>query len=245
MRWHYITGLVFGVFTLTWVFSGLLSMDPWEWVSGEDLRVSREPFTGGPLEISLFPHMDAGAWRQLLPGVEVKEIDFVRIQGEPHYAVRGSDGKRVLASTSPLRLRSEMFPVDGLLDRLQRAAPNAHVVESQLLQDYDSYYYTRDDERPLPILRVKFDDPKQTWVYVDPAMGQVVGQLHRGDRIQRWLYHGLHSLDFPFWYRSRGVWEIAMIMLSIGGTAVSAIGMWLGFKRVGRGIGRIAKSVHL
>jgi uncharacterized iron-regulated membrane protein len=28
MRWHYVTGVVFGVFTLTWAFSGLLSMEP-------------------------------------------------------------------------------------------------------------------------------------------------------------------------------------------------------------------------
>src|SRR6185503_16012659 len=28
MRWHYITGVVFGVFTLTWVLRGLLSMEP-------------------------------------------------------------------------------------------------------------------------------------------------------------------------------------------------------------------------
>jgi hypothetical protein len=230
------------MFTLTWVFSGLLSMDPWEWVSGENLRVSREPFTGGPLDVSQFPPIDAAVWSRVFPAADIKEIDFVRIQGEPHYAVRRSDGKRVVASANPLRVRSDMFPVDGLLDRLKRAAPAAHIVESQLLSDYDSYYYAQNDERPLPILRAKFDDPKQTWVYVDPMMGQVAGQLHRGDRIQRWLYHGFHSLDFPFWYRSRGVWEVGMIVLSLGGAAVSGIGMWLGFKRVGRAIGRFARS---
>src|SRR5678816_970860 len=29
LRWHYITGTIFGIFTLTWVFSGFLSMEPW------------------------------------------------------------------------------------------------------------------------------------------------------------------------------------------------------------------------
>ena len=27
--WHHLAGLVFGIFTLTWVASGLLSMNPW------------------------------------------------------------------------------------------------------------------------------------------------------------------------------------------------------------------------
>jgi len=39
MRWHYITGVVFGVFTLTWAFSGLLSMEPFEWTNAAGLEV--------------------------------------------------------------------------------------------------------------------------------------------------------------------------------------------------------------
>jgi hypothetical protein len=120
------------------------------------------------------------------------------------------------------------------MERLKQAVPGGHIIESQLLMDYDSYYYSQDEQRPLPILRAKFDDPKQTWAYIDPSMGQVAGQLHRGDRIQRWLYHGPHSLDFSFWYRNRTVWEVGMIVLNLGGAVVSGIGLWVGLKRLGR-----------
>jgi len=75
-------------------------------------------------------------------------------------------------------------------------------------------------------------------------MGQIAGQIDRGGRIQRWLYHGLHSLDFSFWYRSRGVWEIGMIGLNLGGAAVSGIGLWLGIKRIGRSLRGILKSIY-
>src|SRR6185295_17457925 len=37
MRWHYITGLIFGVLTLTWAFSGLLSMEPWAWTERDEV----------------------------------------------------------------------------------------------------------------------------------------------------------------------------------------------------------------
>ena len=33
MWWHHLTGLVFGVATLTWVFSGLLSVQPFAWMT--------------------------------------------------------------------------------------------------------------------------------------------------------------------------------------------------------------------
>ncbi|MNF96684.1 hypothetical protein D3C84_794800 [compost metagenome] len=28
-RWHHIGGLLFGVLAITWIFSGLMSMNPW------------------------------------------------------------------------------------------------------------------------------------------------------------------------------------------------------------------------
>ena len=76
-----------------------------------------------------------------------------------------------------------------------------------MLTEYDSYYYSRRNQTPLPVVRVKFDDPAETWAYVDPSMSQVLATVHRLDRVERWLYNGLHSLDFKFWYWSRpGTW---------------------------------------
>ncbi len=63
------------------------------------------------------------------------------------------------------------------MERLKQAVPGGRIIESQLLMDYDSYYYSQDEQRPLPILRAKFDDPKQTWAYIDPSMGQVAANF--------------------------------------------------------------------
>ena len=32
--WHHIAGLLFGIVTMTWAFSGLLSMNPWGFLEG-------------------------------------------------------------------------------------------------------------------------------------------------------------------------------------------------------------------
>jgi hypothetical protein len=109
------------------------------------------------------------------------------------------------------------------------------------LSDYDAYYYSRGRQAPLPVLRVKFDDPQATWVYIDPAMSRVVAQIHRLNRLERWLYNGLHSLDFSFWYDRRPLWDIGVILLSIGALGTSVIGLFLGFKRVRRDVGRLAR----
>ena len=154
MRWHYITGAVFGVFTLTWAFSGLLSMDPWEWVSGEDLRISREAFSGGKLDFRHYPPFDVAAWPALTAGREIKEIELMRIQGDPYYLARLADSERLLVSANPLRIRRDPFGTDSLVARLKQAVPDPRIVDVQLLADYDSYYYSRDEQKPLPILRL-------------------------------------------------------------------------------------------
>ncbi|HLF12993.1 MAG TPA: PepSY domain-containing protein, partial [Gammaproteobacteria bacterium] len=260
MRWHYILGVVFGVFALTWVFSGLLSMEPFAWTNAEGLSVRRDAFTGGPLELSRFAAVDAAGWNRLLDGRTLKEVEFARIQDEPYYLARytvdapeskrerlhqpyritgRTEPDRLLVSASTLDVRSEPFSTESLLTRLRAAAPDAAIVESELLSDYDTYYYSRGRQAPLPVLRAKFDDPRQTWVYIDPQMSEIVAVIHRLNRLERWLYNGLHSLDFAFWYDRRPLWDIGMIVLSVGALATSLIGLFFGVKRLRRDVARL------
>jgi hypothetical protein len=58
MRWHYLTGAFFGVITFTWVFSGMLSMEPYDVFSGNrGLAMTSDPF-GGSLDMATFPSFD-------------------------------------------------------------------------------------------------------------------------------------------------------------------------------------------
>jgi hypothetical protein len=46
--WHHYAGLLFGVVTLTWTYSGLLSMGPFNWFRAPaGARVERDSATGG------------------------------------------------------------------------------------------------------------------------------------------------------------------------------------------------------
>ncbi len=262
MRWHYITGVVFGVFTLTWAFSGMLSMEPFAWTNARGLEVERDVFTGGALDLSRFSAMDQATWNRVLGGRAIKEMDLARIQDEHYYVVRAgaatptaegdrerlhqpynvtgrAESDRLLVSASTLEIRRQPFSADSLVTRLRTALPDAPIAEQQLLTEYDSYYYSKARQTPLPVLRVKFNDPAQTWVYIDPGMSQVLAQIHRLNRVERWLYNGLHSLDFAFWYNSPA-WDVVMILLCLGGLASSGIGLMLGMRRLRRGAVRTA-----
>jgi hypothetical protein len=53
-------------------------------------------------------------------------------------------------------------------------------------------------------------------------------------RLNRWLYNGLHSLDFPFLYYRRPAWDLVVIVLSAGGLALTIAPMWPAWRRLRR-----------
>jgi hypothetical protein len=64
---------------------------------------------------------------------------------------------------------------------------------------------------------------------VDLHTAQIVGRTSPDGWYNRWLYHGLHSLDFPWLYNHRPAWDIVVLLLLLGGTTLcvtSAIIAW-------------------
>jgi hypothetical protein len=260
MKWHHVTGLVFGVLTLTWAFSGLVSMEPWDWTLRDEVEKNVEQaFNSVTLDLGSFQQFDVAAWSGILAGRALKEVEFTNILDEPHYIARTSpdatsivgwpdgghqpyfisrdpDNARIVIAANPLQERKEVFTTDVLVSRLKQAIPNTPIVSSTFLPEYDSYYYSRDAQAPLPVVRVQLADADRTWVYLDPEVGQVVGQANRFNRVERWLYNGLHTLDFSFLYYNRPVWDAVVIFLTLGGAAVSAIGLIMGVKRMRRAV---------
>ncbi len=256
MRWHHLTGLAFGVFALTWVFSGLLSMEPFAWTRATGLAIGRSDFAGGPPDLAAFPPFDPARWPTDLGGA-VKAIEFVRVLGRPQYLVAtvrepddGVAAERVVRSANAaqsvverwlvdpdsLSVRRELFDPSALLARLSAVAPSAPIVEVDWLRNYDAYYYARYGRvPPLPVLRVKLADPAASWLYLDPRLGTVAAVVSRSQRLERWLYHGLHSLDVVLPYESRGR-RVLAIVLSLGGLVTSGVGCWLGWTRLVRSI---------
>ena len=260
MRWHYILGSVFGLFSFTWVFSGLVSMEPWDWTYAEGLRVDPAALQEADLAMEDFPSPAVFAWSALV-GEEIKELRFSRVLGLPYlratYSVAAEAGSskrdrlhqpyningQSSAASSLLQVSDgqlqQMFPVERLARRLDAVVTDASIAGYELLQEYDNYYYSRQGQLNLPVLRVQFDDPLATWVYVDPVRGQVLSVIHKYSRVERWLYSGLHSLDFAFWYHNRPFWDLGMLLLLSGGLATSLLGLYFGLRRLWVDIGSL------
>lgn len=231
MRWHYLAGVLFGLLALTWLFSGLLSMDPFDWNQRRGIEVNVMALNAGaPLTESI----DGQVIASLSAAPTLKKIEIRNVLSRPgiftHHA--DTDGNHF---TTPVNFAAVSgSPTASDYVSVLEKITNTPVLEVESLNAYDHYYYDRDHEMPLPVLRVDFDDAEQSTVYLNPATGKLVGQTHRLARVDRWLFNGLHSLDFAFWYDNRPLWDVAVIALSLGGLATSGTGLVLGVRRFRR-----------
>ena len=264
MWWHHYAGLAFGVVTLTWIFSGLLSMNPWDWSPETSPSVEqRRAVSGGPLaieELTLAQLRNAAT--VLGAAIPLREIEVVRYRGElfaEAYRPSPADQLNRLALGDPgdvfasrialdHRLVSLTHPERGVFDEFDRtslvaaardAMPNIEIQEVKWLDDYDAYYYDRHGELPLPVLRVRYADTVGTWLYLNPRRGEILRKEERLSRVNRWLYHGLHSLDFPWLYKQRPLWDIVVIVLSLGGIALSLTSAPAALRRLRRHARRV------
>lgn len=258
MKWHHYAGLFFGLTTTTWIFSGMMSMTPWDWSPGHSpTRAQREAVSGGALDLqSVSLDRLHTAFATLSKDSAPRELQVSQFRGEP-FAVafrpldvaesqewRNTDvaafvepstlEPRLVSLTKPERGVFSRFPDDALLSAARAAMPGARLTDATWLTTYDAYYYDRTARKALPILRARYDDAVDTWLYLDPAKGRIVQKEERRSRIERWLYHGLHSLDFPFLYDRRPLWDVILIALSVGGTALSATTLLPAIRRLRR-----------
>jgi hypothetical protein len=232
-RWHTIIGLVFGLATFTWILSGMFSMNPMQWSpefgpSGEMTRALQ----GTRWSSGLFTSEAVGAVLERARVARVKEMELGLSAGRGVYFLRSSakDVVRMEAGGEPSRGVS----LEWARTQVERAMPGAKLVESRVVNVYENYYVSRDGKLPLPVYYFEFDDPERTMHYVDAATGKVVESFVTRSRWNRWLYHGLHSIDLPWLYANRPGWDVAVIVPMLGGCALCVTSVWIAWIRVKR-----------
>ena len=233
MHWHHYAGLIFGIVTTTWIFSGLLSMDPWDWhPSTAPTRDQRTRVSGGAMALG---DLSVEKLRKAIDAFtpeHPKEIEISRFRGR-YYAVAAAG---IVALDEPKFGAHDQLPADLIVGAANLAMDAVPIEGMTWLDQYDAYYYDRDGALSLPVLRVRYGDPQQTWLYFDPKRGTIARKEERLTRLNRWLYHGFHSLDFPFLYYKRPLWDIVVILLSIGGIVLSATTLSASWRRVRRNL---------
>jgi hypothetical protein len=252
-RWHTILGLIFGLGAATWAFSGMLSMDPFP-------RRTTRPAGGGPpiargtgamprsIQAALRGRTSVDAFERKHPqealaqlaGLHVKELELTSFMGAPGYLATLADGT------------TRIVPVDGepvtgftperITEFVTKTIGREALADIRTIFQYDMYYLDRRRERPLPVVLARLNDEEKTRFYIDPKTSRVVSTYSSRNWMSRWAYHGLHSLDFPWLYNYRPLWDIVVITFMVGGTALCVTSLILAWRVLGRKVRAIAPA---
>jgi uncharacterized iron-regulated membrane protein len=228
--WHHVAGLIFGVLALTWVFSGLLTMNPWGLFDGSGVARQIGPrLSGAPQATELKRFVDEAPARLAGGG-------FVRLRSQPlggrlFVLADRADGSNVrldaLGNPAPL--------TEGEL-RAALAGIDPPMAELSLLPHDDAYYYSHKDRQELPVWRAILGDAQRTRIYIGANTGQF--RIVDGDaRTMRWLERGLHGLDFAG-LRTRPLWDIVALLLLTGVTVLAVTGAWMALQRLRKDLAR-------
>ncbi len=265
-RWHTILGLVFGVATVTWTVSGSLAFLPFPPSQPAPSQAQARPAqapdrppqgqragrrggaTAGPAaalrgRIGL-DDIDAVHPRQLLAqhaDLGIRELSYTSFDGEPHYSAALADGTSRLFSLDGRIV--DRFDRDRIVAIVRRSLPDPGAAEFRTVDRYDYYYQDRTGQRPLPVLLVLTHDEVGTRYYIDPKTATASTYSDR-NWARRFFYSGLHSLNFPWLYNHRPLWDIVVITFMVGGTALCGTALVLAWRAVGKKLRQVARQAR-
>jgi uncharacterized iron-regulated membrane protein len=232
LLWHHVPGLIFGLFALTWVASGLISMNPWGFLDSESQQPAVAALAGAPTSGARVKESLRALASAPLP-YGVASVSPAALWGKLYLVVTSAGGSRwrvdATGSPAPIGSADRMKIAQTLGGTQKDAVP-------ELMTQGDAYYYShRANPAPFPVYRIILNNEQRTRYYLDPVSGIPLESLDSNARWYRWLHQGLHTLDFSPVLRARPVWDLLMLSLLSGVTVVCVTGAYLGLRRCFRG----------
>lgn len=241
-RWHHISGMIFGLFALTFVFSGMMSLvDLPSWMQKNKQDAPKVRFRGregGMLSADRYV-LD---YRQIVDSLkEVKSIEWASFGDHPYYIVHTSATKINLDATHSAYLQPFRLTENEVRQTVERIHGRGTNYTVEWMNEFDGDYYSRRGMLTLPVYKVVVDDELHTRHYFNPET-LFHRQIDDNGRLRGVLYSGLHSLNFKCLADHPVIWNIVMYVLMLGGTFLSLSGVVLTLKWLGRTFKRIIRK---
>ncbi|WP_223482032.1 PepSY domain-containing protein [Stenotrophomonas sp. OVS01A] len=240
MRWHHLNGLMASAFVFTWIFSGLMSMNPLGVFSSTGVVIDTAHYRGGVVtgEGAL-----AEPGRLLAASTDVGfvpvEIQWRRIGGELFAVLLDGQGDTRIVSAVEGRLRVARLLPEAWLKQKVQAMSAAPIQGFTIRHAPDAYFYARAPEamngaavRRFPVAVAWFGDAEATRVYIDLATGDPLLTMGHRERAGRWLFSFLHSWDLPAALRQQNTRLGVLLLLSVAGTALCTTAAVIGYRRL-------------
>lgn len=236
-KWHHITGLIFGHFVFTFVFSGYMSLQKVpQWMIPVNDSITADGVTRGRqyLDLTAFKY----DYRALLAKGGVRRITWTARAGKPVLIAADADTCHLYdASADSVSTISVNEAFCTLMAHTGLPTTMRYNIR-KVTSFEDGYSSVRGSRmRSLPVYCISTDDEYGTRFYVSPKDGKAI-LSDTNTRVRGLLYGGLHSLNFAFFDRHQWLRETILWILMLGGCVVSFTGVVLGWRYIRRKIRR-------
>jgi len=234
LRWHHTIGLFGGIFVLTWVTSGWLSLDRGRIFSSDrpnQLQTERLRGMSMPVAAAAF------SMKRLREVGNPREIEFSALGGRPLLIIRDANPRssRIdLTDDAGIHSLLNILPDELLLAAVRPAWSPSTPLDISTVAANDAYAGPRSNRLPPSARRIRLDDPSRTWVHIDAESGQVISVMDSSRRAYRWLVDGLHTFDFPLLNEAGALWHVLLVLATTIGFGLSCTAVILALKRLGR-----------
>ena len=160
------------------------------------------------------------------------EGEFFAMGGNTFVMIRNAKEQSLFKLSQSNVLSPVKFKKPELIKAVKDTWPSFKIQATESLGESDIYGKLREGSLPSNTLRIILTDPQQTWVLVDMEAGQMVSVMDRSRRQYRWLFNGLHSLDFPGLANHRPAWDVLIFLLLSLGFVFCITSVVIGAKRL-------------
>jgi len=203
-------------------------MEPFPWLANSDGWDMEGALHGKEIDLTRFAAKGPReALAEVATGLQVKELEFGALNGTAYYLAKEAQNYSLIVPINGNPQKA--FDIAFLMDAVQRAVISK-VNETRVVTGYEAYYSGRPGTLPLPALYVGLGGANRPGYYIDIHTGKVVQSYTRFSRWNRWLYHGMHSLDLPWFYQKHPWWDLTVLLLLAGGTALSVTALVIAAK---------------
>ena len=234
-RWHHVAGLVFGLFALTFVFSGMMSMmELPSWITHSHLQGNPSRYMQAAAPQPADYMLDYRKVVEAYP--EAQLLQWSHLREHPYYVVTTPDDVYYVdgygSKVTPLNIGKDEFQsyVRGFY-LTDSTTMNIHIdLQVEKLNHFETYYRARstiETDKLLPVWKITANDRDHSVFYANPRNGSV-RYVDRSSRLNYWAYTALHRMRIGFLNSHTDLRKTFIWVLMIGGAAFSVTGIVLG-----------------
>jgi hypothetical protein len=242
-RWHHIFGLFFGLYTLTFCFSGIISVTEVPgFISKPSLKINplREIKKDAPKIESYI--LD---YRKVLASYpNLVQLEWSNFRSHPYYTLK-SRGTEEYIDASGIMVRLLNLTEDQVNNAVRSIHGDSVPIQIQQITEFETYY--RDMSRMyrnrslLPVWKITVADADHSCYYIHPETA-IVRYVNTTARWKYWMYTALHRIRIQGLNSSPTLRKSILWVLLLGGTVVSSSGLVLGTRYITRKTRKMMKK---